>query len=149
MKSKIAYAIEQRIKTQNRSITSVERDGGLKRGVVWNLVNGKTQTPRTQTLEQISSALGCTVEDIYSDVVGSSTTAINNNTNSSRKMHWDSNFYTEVVRSVNSAFSEHNITPPKGDVLDIVDEVYDFCYESREIDSNLVQVLVRHELRRN
>lgn len=142
---RLAEVIQRRIDEEGSSVLAAEKRGGLSRGVIWNILNGRTSTPRGETLQGIAKGLGCTVEDIYAEIAGKKPLEPSNNSYTSDL--WNGDLYEQCVKRVNALFSSRTVSATKEVILDLVDEIYNYSLQQGELDERMAEILVRRELR--
>ena len=62
--TELAREIQRRMKALRLSIAELERRADVPQGRVKNILLGKSQNPRTDTISKIAKALGCTANDL-------------------------------------------------------------------------------------
>ncbi len=146
---RLAEVIQRRIDEEGSSVLAAEKRGGLSRGVIWNILNGRTTTPRGETLQGIAKGLGCTVEDIYAEIAGTKPgeTSASSSSISSGSDLWNGDLYEQCVKRINALFASRTANPTKEVVLDLVDEIYNYSLQYGELDERMAEILVRRELR--
>ena len=64
MSTQIAKQISTRMKAKDLSLSTLEREAGLKPRTLHNILRGKSKKPSAEIVQAIADALGCTVKDL-------------------------------------------------------------------------------------
>ena len=69
MENPIGTKIKQLANKKNLSINKLEKIAGLQQGRAHEIISGKSKNPTVNTLSKICTALGCTFDDLLSDLL--------------------------------------------------------------------------------
>jgi phage repressor protein C with HTH and peptisase S24 domain len=72
-KSKVARAVERRMKALELTPKSLSKKAGLNETYIRDILEGRSRNPRFDTLEKVAGALGCTLGDLTEDRPNSAT----------------------------------------------------------------------------
>lgn len=64
MSTQIAKQISTRMRAKNLSLTTLEKEAGLRPHAVQNILRGKSKKPSAEILQAVADVLGCNVRDI-------------------------------------------------------------------------------------
>ena len=64
MSTQIAKQISTRMRAKNLSLTTLEKEAGLRPHAVQNILRGKSKKPSAEILQAVADVLGCSVKDI-------------------------------------------------------------------------------------
>ena len=137
MLATLQQQIKKRIENKHISIYALEKKAGLKASAVQNILQGKSRRPGADTLQAIAQVLDCTVSDLIGEALPSTT----------HKSSYDSldyKLYIEILEVLNSECKKKKIDFNKMQILQIADEVYNYCVTGglKEIDQHFIQWLI-------
>lgn len=64
MSTQLAKQISARMKAKNLSVSTLEREAGLKTHAVQNIIRGKSRKPSAELLQAVADVLGCTIKEL-------------------------------------------------------------------------------------
>lgn len=64
MSTQIAKQISTRMRAKNLSLTTLEKEAGLRPHAVQNILRGKSKKPSAELLQAVADVLGCNVRDL-------------------------------------------------------------------------------------
>ncbi len=64
MSTQLARQISARMKAKNLSVSTLEREAGLKTHAVQNILRGKSRKPSAELLQAVADVLGCTIKEL-------------------------------------------------------------------------------------
>lgn len=64
MSTSIAKHISTRMRAKNLSLSELEKEAGLKRNTVQNIMRGRSKRPSADLLQAVADVLGCSVKDL-------------------------------------------------------------------------------------
>jgi len=64
MTTPIANQLAARMKAKNFTNATLEKEAGLQRHAVQNILRGKSKRPNVESVQAIADVLGCTVKDL-------------------------------------------------------------------------------------
>ena len=128
--------IQKRIKEKNLSVRGLETRAGLSLGVVRNILSGGSKNPTFKTLEAISQALGCLVDDLIhpeppEEVFSASLPK--------QIYAWEADIFLQSFSVVKDYIEAHNLTLPAKKVFDVIWALYTLSLSkgSKTVDKDL------------
>lgn len=122
----------------------MEKQAGLKRSSVRNIINGFSKKPSAECLKSIADALGCFVDELlgFSDNIK----GINNilpSTKIKTSYKWDSKLYLESVKFVSKVLEEKSGDLKLEQVTSFISESYKYSVDkgSDKIDHDFTKWL--------
>jgi transcriptional regulator with XRE-family HTH domain len=64
MSTSIAKHISTRMRAKNLSLSELEKEAGLKRNTVQNIMRGRSKRPSADIMQAVADVLGCSVKDL-------------------------------------------------------------------------------------
>jgi transcriptional regulator with XRE-family HTH domain len=119
------------IDEQGLTVTDLERQAGLKKSVVRNIIQDKSKNPTYSTLQAIAKELGCNVESL---VGGTDNTKFKK----SQLKKTNMGFMIEALEELNVFVTGHNIIPTSNKLVSCLQETHDYA-----VDNNLDKIDVR------
>lgn len=141
--------LRKKMAEANLSAHALEKNAGLKRSAVQNILYGKSKKPSAEILGAITKVLGCSISDLLGET---------NNKPAHNKIPLspadddnnvlDANLYAEAVKVANIIFETHNIIPNKQSALNFINEIYQYSLTNNknEIDFNFAAWLAKRSL---
>ena len=125
MSTTLAKQLALRMKAQNLTPASLEKEAGLTPHAALNIVRGKSKRPSAQNLQAIANVLGCTIPDLLQnqDIFqeDEDTMPIAELLNITYKKP---ELFQEVLTSVNKKIAHDKLSITTQQVLNCVQEVY-------------------------
>lgn len=91
MSTQIAKQISTRMRAKNLSLTTLEKEAGLRPHAVQNILRGKSKKPSAEIVQAVADVLGCNVKDL---------------------LHPQENFNEEELSSIKKEFLSHPYEHP-------------------------------------
>lgn len=124
--------LQERLIDQDLSINGLERKAGVKRGVIQNILYGRSKNPRFEVIQAIAQALGCTVNDLTQDQINTDNSQPHEkNSQDDPYLHWDSSLYKKCFDRVEFFMNQVGKKLTNPEVLDYVNEVYQYTLEQQ------------------
>ena len=121
-------SIQDRIKSLSKknflTIKDLEEKAGLKKDSVWSLLNGRTKSPKIDTLVAISKALSCPLEEL---VFGKKEEVLLESAQSK-------DLFQSVFSTVMYFLKRKDILTSTDEVYKTVMELYTYCIEAGHSD---------------
>ena len=129
----VSQQIAVRMKAKNISITSLEREAGLKTHSVRNILRGKSKRPSAEILQAVADVLGCSVRDLLTGqglFHGEKGEA-------SQKVLLDTPYihkqvFYDTVQILNQKIDEKHLSLSVKQFLTCVEEIYLHALQSKE-----------------
>jgi len=118
--STLKFAIKEKIQQHGISAHALERMAGLKPSAVQNILYGRSKNPSVTTIQAIANALGCDIRDLLSNDSATKPSS------ASANLPWDQRLYIECANIVGSVAGSHDVHLSKSDIIEVVDEVYEY-----------------------
>lgn len=119
------------------SAHALEKQAGLKRSAVQNILYGKSKKPSAEILRAISKVLDCSITDLLSQQdAGTQNNYLVQSSPSSYSLN--TSLYAKAVQAANDIFNDNNVSPEKQDALNYINELYQYSFNNNnpEIDNN-------------
>lgn len=138
MTQTLSTKLLEALKANDLSIRELERQAGLKKSVVHNIIAGKSKTPTIKTLMAICNVLGCTVEELAG--VNSKSASVEENL-----LPFDPILMIECVRTVGEIFETLHIQADVNKAIELIQEVFNYCgrKQDRIIDRDFAQWIIK------
>ena len=137
--------LQRKLLSKGGSTLSIEREAGLKRGTIHNILRGRSRKPYTRTIDAICAALDCSPEDILDP---------DNNTLANKVSHnaeiLNLTLFHNCCRALDHKLEELEIDVYFDDYIDILRPVYNYSLENglgEDADSNFVNWIVKKSLK--
>lgn len=125
MTTNLARQISTRMKAKNISISSLEREAGLKTHAVRNIIRGKSKKPSAEIMQAIADVLGCTVRDLLENhELFEEVETENQESFAEESMYANKDLLAATVSSVNTILSNSGKDVTVRQALTCVEEVY-------------------------
>lgn len=136
--SNLINNIKSKVAEKHISIAALERKAGLKRGAIWSIVTGKSKNPKQSTLEKISSAFGCSLEellgvskDYYED-------------SRKKELDWDQKIFLDCVATIDDLLTERKIAYKANDVFEMSKILYEHSIEFGCVDKRIANLIINN-----
>ncbi len=115
------------------SVAAVERKAGLKRNVLQNILYGKSKAPNSSTINAITKALNCKLQEIMESE------------DTEDWVSWDKDLFLGIVSKVCEELDKDSLSTNYNFILLMVDECYRYCIESssKHVDDSFVKWLIK------
>lgn len=132
----IKQQLVKRMENSNLSTYSLEKNAGLKRGIIGNIVYDKSNFPRIDTLKAIADALDCSVDDLLSEVQEPATSLGENNLNYI--------LMQEIVQEVTYCLNNKKVTIALKKFLFLVEQAYTYCVDKKNstLDKSFIEWII-------
>lgn len=133
--TKLAQIIRHKLKEKRLSAHALEKLAGLRSSAVHNILQGRSKNPTLQTLQAISSALDCSMQELVDNA---------ENPAKQSDIEWDFALYEKAVQLTYRLFQEHNINLNKQKTLAYIDEIYNYSLSANidDIDQRFAEWLL-------
>lgn len=119
------------------SITQLEKQAGLSRYSVQNIMQGKSTKPSVDTVASIAKHFGCTVEQLLNDNMPAlkepaikPITTNEHNLRLNKNSAFDLNLYNKTFNCINNYIEKNKIYLHFWEVLIGIVEIYQYSYEN-------------------
>jgi transcriptional regulator with XRE-family HTH domain len=131
----IKEQIKRRMEAKNLSTYSLEKQAGLGRGIIGNIVYDKSKAPRIDTLQAIAEALDCGIDDL---LLGESQHDSNPKIDHYRFIE---PLFLDVVNDVTLRLKNKKATLPLEKVLFFIQESYIYCMtkKNEQLDKEFIE----------
>ncbi len=123
MSTQIAKLISTRMRAKNLSVSTLEKEAGLKPHAVQNILRGKSKRPSADILQAVADVLGCTVKDLmhrqetYEEASQSKKELL-----SHKYKHPE--LFLEIVKFANNALEEKDNELTIEQFINCIEEIY-------------------------
>lgn len=141
-------ALRKKMQEAQLSPHALEKQAGLKRSAVQNILYGKSKKPSGEILGAITKVLGCSINDLLMDQQPAEPTGTKLLPLTTEIKELDTVLYAKAVQAANDIFAQQNIAPSSQDALNYIHEIYQYALSSQknEIDQNFALWLARRSL---
>lgn len=119
------------------SAHALEKQAGLRRSAVQNILYGKSKKPSAEILGAITKILGCSINEL-----------LGQQDNPQLKSHYllesaadssvlDTQLYAQAVQVANQIFQTNHIILSKQDALNYINEIYQYALNSPQQDIDM------------
>ncbi len=124
--SKVAQLIRFKIKEKGISTHALEKLAGLKPSSIHNILQGKSKNPTLHTLQAISLALECPLDELVDQkpLVKASS------------QPWHAALFTQATELANTIFTEKKLTPTKKQAMNYIEEIYNYALLSKTMKAD-------------
>lgn len=123
----LAQNLKAYMKEQNLSVGELEHLAGLKMSAVKNIIQGKSERPRAETLLSISRVLGCSIQDLLGEPNDSTSSRSHiKEGGGNSQMVEDIAFFVKATESIATFVQQHydDRSLNFSELSDIIREVY-------------------------
>lgn len=121
------------------SAHALEKQAGLKRSAVQNILYGKSKKPSAEILGAITKILGCSISELLNQQQENVQLKSNYLLESHADMNeLDTALYAKAVQVANNIFQAHQINLNKQDALNYINEIYQYALNSHQTDIDIV-----------
>lgn len=115
--------IQSHIDQKCLSVSAVERMAGLKKNAVYNILKGISKKPSLETIQAISIALGCSINDLIEEREASM--------NDASEILEDPSFFVESAKLITLVLSEKDKAVPLEVFCSMAQELYLFSFKKK------------------
>ena len=146
--SLLQQRLKQKMSDLGISANALEKQAGLKRSAVQNILQGRSKKPSAQILHAITKILNCNITDLISSSSAhmlEMPLANKDMSNNAVAIPINMSMYAEAVQIANELFKELALQPPAEKALEYIDEIYQYSVRSEKhhIDKNFAQWLLQ------
>ncbi len=151
MKLNIKDEIRDRLEDKRLSISTLEKEAGLKKSAVSNILLDRSKKPSYETIKAIAKVFDCSPEELVGidEKNYNILNTRNAETSSNKQLAWNPDLYNNTVIAFNK-FCEKNSRLPKNlsAAVTIIDEIYNFHLKKKtnNIDDDFVEWIARRSL---
>lgn len=133
--------IKKQLIEKNISAAELERRTGIPHAVV-NILHGRSKNPSIKTAQAIAKELGCSVEELISEVPSISSST--KNTVST----WDAAIYKQAFEAAYNCITQLQLQPAAAQLSECITEIYNYTIggQSRNVDQRFVEWLLKKTL---
>lgn len=150
MKSSLRDEIKKRLEAKHMSVNALEKEAGINKGTVQNIMRGKSKHPRIDLLQAIATSLECSVTELLGQEMEHVETEPSYIVEAPevRQKQWNANLYMECLQFACNACEARNIHPFKEEILPLIDEIYEYSLRSGtgSVDTNFGEYLLEKNL---
>ena len=104
MSTSVAKHISTRMRAKNLSLSELEKEAGLKRHTVQNIMRGRSKRPSADILQAVADVLGCSVKDLLTPQEASYEEDLSQSNKELLSREYDHpNLFLDIVNFVNNA----------------------------------------------
>ena len=129
MKLNIKDEIRDRLENKRLSISTLEKEAGLKKSAVSNILLDRSKKPSYETIKAIAKVFECSPEELIGieEKEYNALSTRYSDADSDRQIPWDPNLYANTVESFNRFCERNNKFPRKLSTASVLlDEIYNF-----------------------
>jgi len=125
MSTQIAKQITTRMRAKNLSLSSLEKEAGLKPHAVQNILRGKSKRPSAAILKAVGDVLGCSVNDLLDqhEIYHEEDLSQSKKELLSRKYEYP-DLFSEIVKFVNEALKHKDNALTIEQFMSCIEEIY-------------------------
>ncbi len=125
------------------SAHALEKQAGLKRSAVQNILHGRSKKPSVQILHAITKILGCNINDLLSTPTIASYTSPQLTTTNDTQLNLE--LYSQAVIIAEQIFQKMQLKPTSTQSLGYIQEIYQYAssHGSSEIDAQFANWLAQ------
>ncbi len=131
--SQLQSAIKEKMSELGISVHALEKQAGLKRSAVQNILHGRSKNPSAHILHAVAKILGCNINDLL--VNPEMTSSLSQAAADTTEEPLNIALYAEAAKQASVALSEDSGTYSATQVLRYIKEIYQYS-----IDSNLSHI---------
>lgn len=133
--------ILQKLMDKNMSVSSLEKESGLKKSAVQNIIYQRSKNPSIKLIHAIAQELECSVDELLEENVGTPLKEKVPSSSKDEKTEWNPILFFEVVKHVVNKIKKTNVVFSKEEGLFCIDEIYRFSLRDPEkkVDPRFVE----------
>ena len=141
-KTYLKEMLYKKMSEANLSAHALEKQAGLKRSAVQNILYGKSKKPSAEILGAITKVLGCSIDDLLNKSNQPSTKTVETDNSA-----LDALLYSKAAQITHEILAAQSISPTKSELLSYIDEIYQYATSNhlREIDVNFAVWLAKKQ----
>ena len=125
MSTSIAKHISTRMRAKNLSLSELEKEAGLKRNTVQNIMRGRSKRPSADILQAVADVLGCGVKELLAQQESSyEENLTQSNTKLLSHEYEHPELFSEIVNFVNHALKNKENKLTIEQFMSCVQEIY-------------------------
>ncbi len=141
----IAKCIKKKLDANGVTAYQLEKQLGLKRSAINNIIYGKSKSPGIEIISSIAKGLDCSINELICDSeesIKSAPAASNNNNHDI--IPENMKLYYSCLQLTSSLLKKRLLTLSPNDILRYVDEVYTYSLKSsdEEVDTKFAHWIV-------
>lgn len=140
MATNLQKQLQTRLEAKNLSINALEKQAGLRRSAVRNIILGFSKKPSAEVLSSIASILECSVDDL----IGRSASTPNKFTPTTGTHPWNEKLFIDAIKATSKALHDKQLDLKLEQVLAMATETYKYSLgkKSEHIDKDFINWLV-------
>jgi transcriptional regulator with XRE-family HTH domain len=130
--------LKKKITEAGLSAHALEKQAGLRRSAVQNILYGKSKKPSAEILGAITKILGCSINELLGTSEENPTVGIyTQSQNDDGIAILDTSLYAKAVQHANLLFKSNQLAPNKQDALNYINEIYQYSLNSNKNDIDI------------
>jgi len=133
--SQLQKTLKGKMRETGLSAHLLEKQAGLKRSSVQNILQGRSRKPSAEILYAIAKILGCSINELLGDFENNKNTTQPatqpSTTDNSANDMININLYAEATQLTNEILTHQNIVPDRQKTLKFIEEVYNYALENK------------------
>lgn len=126
------------------SAHALEKQAGLKRSAVQNILHGRSRKPSAQILLAVTKILGCDINDLLGHAdEGFEDTTLASQNEALQDAAVNTHLFAEAAQVANEIVQNFGINPTASQLLKFINEIYNYSLRSQKstIDRNFAEWL--------
>jgi len=142
-KSDLREKLKEKLVETGISVHALEKQAGLKRSAIQNILHGKSKKPSAEILYAITKVLGCSMQDLLgrndsgTHTIFSQPKPLISSPASHSDEHLDLDLYTKAVKAASDILKSQHINLSQTFALNYIQEIYQYSLNSKQEDIDL------------
>lgn len=144
MAENLKKRIKDKMGKKNLSIASLEREAGLRKGAVQNIIDGRSKNPGAENLKAIARVLECSVDDLLENRgISLKDVEIKTPSETLKEKIDNLDLFLACTAAVVELFKEENLIPSYEEVNFFSKEVYTYSLTGKIVDKQFAAWLIK------
>lgn len=140
MKTALPHKLKEKLTEAGISVHALEKQAGLKRSAVQNILHGKSKKPSAEILCAITRVLGCSIDDLIGQKLSNYPPSLETAKYLSRgisdiaenRTNFNSELYIHAAKIAAKIFKRHQLNPIHTIALNYINEIYQYSMNSKQ-----------------
>lgn len=140
MKTALHDKLKEKLMEAGISVHALEKQAGLKRSAVQNILHGKSKKPSAEILYAITKVLGCSIQDLIGHKDTSNHSAfsqpnyLSTEDTTENNIPLNTDLYINAGKTAAKIFKSQNFNPNQTLALKYIQEIYQYSLNSKQED---------------
>lgn len=129
--SLLQQRLKEKLSEAGLSVHALEKQAGLKRSAVQNILHGRSKKPSAQILQAVAKILGCDINELLS-THSATHASFTNSAIASAEQTFNARLYTEAAQVAGDILQQAMAIPSTSQALFYIQEIYQYSVETNK-----------------